>query len=254
MNDVERYRLNFQAARSTFAPPSTSGSPVVVGQVVTLDADIHAGDFVLCNPCQVYGPEVEGGAGTVTVDTSTNFAVYPLGPAPVKHGDFLICRFVDFRWVAERMTTSGSGIIYIPTAFCPCPTTPAILTMVSANATCDAGIFQSDTITYGPTPAVFLALVTGATSCFLGDTTFTDATTLDTFRYLLDCAPGVYRITRLFYTSGGAPTPFRDITRYFWPVPWPGNSCPPAFALTVGSAFVGSACQTGLGTLVHVTG
>jgi len=75
------------------------GMPCVAGQTKALASyPTSAQRFYACAPITVLGPEVEGGAGTVTAGTSTFFALN-LGPAIPPVGTNILATFVDSRWV-----------------------------------------------------------------------------------------------------------------------------------------------------------
>ena len=84
------------------------GVPAFVGQVTTpATLNIGVGDFLIVRPTSVLGQEAEGGAGVFTPFGSSTVAVYLVGPALASTGDYLVCKFVDNRWVAERFASFG---------------------------------------------------------------------------------------------------------------------------------------------------
>jgi hypothetical protein len=145
---------------------------------------------------------------------------------------------------------AGSGGGGIATSYCPCPFTPRTINLTSSDTTCDGGLFQSCIVYYDTTPAWALPLLIGASS-YLSTTSFPDPTygAGYPFYYHLACVSGSYTLSRV-YQNHPTSSPYRDVVRYSWPVPWPGNSCTP-FALTFGRPFTGSSCANGV---VQATG
>jgi hypothetical protein len=126
---------------------------------------------------------------------------------------------------------------------CFCDPIPATLTMISIDPACNYGMFQSDTIQYGPTPPQYAPLFLGANS-FLGVSQFADVTLGGAqFRYILSCQYNQFGLGRI-YDSSPYGSPFRDGILYSWSVGGYGNSCVP-FRLFNGVAFPGSdaSCQ-----------
>ena len=68
----------------------------------------RVGKFLLVNPVEVLGAEVEGGAPAYSVGMAV-VPVYLAGPWVPMVGDLLVCRFVDFRWVADRQGRGTMG-------------------------------------------------------------------------------------------------------------------------------------------------
>ena len=104
-DDLWRLRIARDAFRRPGSLLASSGSPAFVGKVTT--ASPMVGHFAAVTPTTVLGGEVAGGAATLTAKPGS-VMVYLLGPAAPATGDYLVCRHVDHRWVAERMT-GGSG-------------------------------------------------------------------------------------------------------------------------------------------------
>lgn len=247
MDDFYRLRID----REKLIPPPRSagdgGSPAFIGQVTTTTPVV--GQFFLVRPVAAGGVEVAGGTGTETVSTQGQVAVYALGPAAPKYGDYLVCHFVDFRWVAERMTTPGNGggaggIGTIP--FCFCSAVPETLSMVSASSTCNYSMFQTCTIQYGPIPPVYAPLSFGSLG-FVSVQSFPDPLAGGAlFQYYLTCQYNVWTLSRLYATSPWG-SPFIDGNLYVWYVGSPGNTCAGViegpgtpFALTNGQPYPGS--------------
>ena len=208
--------------------------PLLVGRVYgnpTVPTTTNV--FVSINPVDVLGTDSEGLAGTLTVDGSRSLLVFLVGSKPAVAGDFVICRFLGNRWVAERLGKSISGIS-LPG--CPCASIPTTLTMTSSKPTSNNFIFQNATLVYGPPPASLAALNLGA-KCFLSTQQFKDYSTNDQFWYYFGCLQGFYIITRVYATSAYS-SPYRDQTRYRWLAGTSGNACSP-FLLSKGTIFSG---------------
>ena len=238
-DDFARLRLNRSGLVVFDTDRFGGGIPSFVGRVISTGSKIAVGKFLLVQPSFVLGAEVEGGPGSLTSMPSETVPVFLLGPGLPSTGDFLVCRFVDHRWAAER-STSGRGPqgIYgtIPTCFCT--QIPATLTMTSADPTCNYRMFQSCTIQYGPTPAQFSTLNLGA-NIFLSTESFPDPISGGAeFFYYLICHLNQFSLTRIYPTSPYG-SPFRDAILYTWLLGGYGNTCSP-FHLDNGTAFPGS--------------
>lgn len=98
-HDLRRGRVRRDGRREVFRLPGPGGSPAFVGKVVT--ASPAVGRYLLVNPVTVTGDETVGSLGAYSVDTSTTVPVYLVGTVAPSTGHNLICRFVDYRWVAE---------------------------------------------------------------------------------------------------------------------------------------------------------
>lgn len=104
-DDWERLRYRLDAAEDAASRKpdrDSSGSAAFVGQVTTLAPAV--GKFLMVRPIVIFGAETEGGAGTFSVPGTPTRAVYLVGPDTAMTGDYLVCRRVQQRWVAERMT------------------------------------------------------------------------------------------------------------------------------------------------------
>jgi hypothetical protein len=126
----------------------------------------------------------------------------------------------------------GSSVIALPG--CPCPTTPTSLTMTSLDTTCSHGMFQSASLLYQPTPTSFGSLLL-PDHVHLSTSLYPDLDTGDDFYYLFACEDGFYTLSRI-YPHSIFGSPYRDVVRFTWPIPWSGNSCSP-FLLTYGLIF-----------------
>jgi hypothetical protein len=126
MDDLELARI-LRAARDRSAPPPTStGSRAFMGRVTTTAPAV--GKFMLVQPQSVLGTETEGGSATITDLGSTPTPVYLVGPGVPATGDQVIARWSDWRWVARKRGTGGSGPPTIdPGAGCFCRSVASVL-------------------------------------------------------------------------------------------------------------------------------
>ena len=236
-DDFERIRLKMAGQRWRDDNLAGGGVPAFVGQVTTAASLIGVGKFLKVQPIFVMGPEVEGGGGQFSATASSSVPVYLVGPGLASTGDYLVCRFVDNRWVAER-TTLGSGGQGANIVGCFCTSIPMSLTMTSSSSTCNYGMFQSCAIEYGPTPSEFEALDLGVNS-FLSTGSFPDPIEGGAlFRYYLVCNGNQFNLTRVYLPTANS-APFRDGLLYSWLIGAYGNTCVP-FHLDNGTAFPGS--------------
>jgi hypothetical protein len=214
------------------------GVPAFVGQVTSSSSIIGVGDFLLVQPNSVLGQEAEGGSGVFTPFGSSTVAVYLVGPAKALTGDYLVCKFVDNRWVAERFAPSGGGGGGVTIPSCFCTSIPATLSMTSADPSCNYNMFQSCTIQYGPTPSGFLSTGIGDNS-FLSTEGFPDPIADGAlFYYYLTCQYNTFTLSRIYLVSPYG-SPYRDGVLYTWIIGGSGNTCAP-FHLDNGQAFAGS--------------
>jgi len=237
-DDFQRIRLK-QAGR--IQPEDNlagGGVPAFVGQVSSLSSKIAVGEFLLVQPNFVLGAEVEGAAGVFTPFGSSTVPVYLVGPGVPSTGDYLVCRFVDNRWVAERtLLMSGTGGVgSLP--YCLCDPIPTTMKMTSKDQSCNYGMFQSCTLRYGPTPPAFAALNLGVNT-ILSTQGFPDALAGGAiFYYYLTCQYNQFNLTRIYLESPFG-SPYRDGVLYSWLVGGYGNTCDP-FHLDNGTSFPGS--------------
>jgi len=235
-DDFTRLRLSQGRLTGSVDLPEGGGTPAFVGQVTSGGSMLGVGKFFLVQPVSILGGESEAGVGAISSNPSASIPVYLLGPGVPATGDYLICRFVDHRWVAEKTGGTGgpSNLITLPSCFCPVPRT---LRMTSADPNCNYRMFQSCTLQYGLPPAIFASLnITGPT--FLSTTLFLDPISNASFYYHLYCLHNQFLLTRLYPTSPYG-SPFRDGTLYTWLVGGYGNVCNP-FSLHSGAPFPGS--------------
>jgi hypothetical protein len=239
-DDFERIRLARAGLRWLDDNLAGGGVPAFLGQVTTASSLIKVGSFLMIRPNTVLGAEAEGGSGLFTPVGSATVPVYLVGPSKPATGDYLVCRYVDNRWVAERMDSaqSGNSIATGVMPGCFCNPIPATLSMTSFSPTCNYGMFQSCTIQYGPTPSDYLDLNIGINS-YLSDESFPDVIANNAeFRYLLTCSANQFNLSRVYLQSPYG-SPYRDGLLYSWLVGGYGNTCVP-FSLTSGLSYAGS--------------
>ena len=237
--DFERLRIR-SAGRSL--PGSNlmgGGVPAFVGQVTSQTPEIAVGDFLLVRPTFVLGQEVEGGTGTFTPAGSSTVPVYLVGPGTPSTGDYLVCRFIDNRWAAEKMNAGGGyhgPVGTIP--FCSCSPIPAALKMTSADPNCNFKMFQSCAIQYLPTPAAFAPLNL-PDHVFISNQAFPDPISGGAlFNYYLTCQYNQFNLSRIYAVSPYG-SPYQDGILYTWLLGGYENTCNP-FHLDYGTAFPGS--------------
>lgn len=219
-----RDRLNADMPRSPLSSPGGK-SPAIVGQIFAQAAlPGSTGRFYAAHPVHVLGRESEGEAGIFSSDDSAVFFVDAIGSRPPSIGDLLVCRFVGDRWAAESSFPISNQGINLPG--CACVGLPSTLRMTSANPSCNQGLFQSCTIVYGPTPAVYSTLNLGSQS-YLSTQKFQDVSGFP-FRYYFYCEGSQFCLGRAYEISANG-APFLDSPRYTWKFgsTTAGNSCSP---------------------------
>lgn len=238
--DFERLR----ASRPEFEPPEldpeNGALPAFLGRVVSTQMSIRAGQFCRVMPTSVLGAEREGGSAAFAPfpsgSDSPAVLVYLMGSFVPRTGDYLVCRRVDHRWVAETSGGSishGTGVL-LPSCFCAVPSS---LQMTSAAPQCNYNMFQSCTIRYGPPPAAMVALNFSA-NVFTSSASFLDPVSQAKFFYYFWCQYNQFFLTRIFPTSPFG-SPYRDAILYTWVVGGYGNTCQP-FLLASGTPYPGS--------------
>lgn len=145
MSDIRRERLRREEPRSTPPPTSPAGNAAMVGKVVSAPSAI--GKFFPVNPVAVTGAETVGGPGSFAVG-SDQVQVYALGPGLPAVNDYLVCRFVDFRWVAEK------GQPAAPANPCHC-TWPRVLTYRGSVTQCAASFYFLNFPAASPEPSSY---------------------------------------------------------------------------------------------------
>lgn len=82
---------------------ASRGAPRFVGQVIDAGAIPDRVDRIfLVHPVRIDGGESEGGAASLSVDSSRAIPVVAVGSRPPELGDFVIAVSVGGRWVADR--------------------------------------------------------------------------------------------------------------------------------------------------------
>jgi hypothetical protein len=101
-DDAKRLRIrgSVLAEESLRSPSSESwGAPSLVAQTISLGSyPATAASFYACCPRTVFGPEIEGGAGTLSTQAGRFFALN-LGSTIPPTGTDLLVTFVGNRWV-----------------------------------------------------------------------------------------------------------------------------------------------------------
>ena len=226
-SDLRRERLRRSGEYASLVRDAGPGAPALLGQVIT--ASTTPGKFLKFHPVGVTGTAVEGGSPGFAIRSPTRLALF-LGPGTALAGDYLVVKFVGYRWVCEKATGSGSGYS-LPG--CPCPV-PGSLTMSVVRPDANFGMFQNATLGYGACPVTFSPPFPNGIYSSLS---FVDGVTLDTFAYRFFCSGGYFCLSRVFQNSLYG-SPFADAVLYRWLVPTAGNSCSP-FSLTNGRVYSG---------------
>lgn len=209
--------------------------PSIVGRVFGNPTVPSAtGHFFSVHPVDVSGSEAESSPAVLQEDTTRSLLAYVIGTKAPVAGEYLICRFMGNRWVAERMTPQSTHKVFLPG--CPCTQLPQTLHMSVSRPETNNHIFQACTLQYGPTPAGLAPLALGPFS-FLSAATFSDDFSSEQFWYYFTCFQGYYMLSRL-YLSSVFGSPYRDTTRYTWAIGYPGNTCIPLL-LSNGVIFTG---------------
>ncbi len=229
-----QFELRDRSGRRDDSRPVANG-PAFVGCVFA-DPSVptSTGRYFAVHPTTILGAEGESNPGALSVDPTRTVLVYVIGSQAPVAGDYLICRFIGSRWIAERMAKPQAQLITIPG--CPCTTIPGTLNMAVTHPDANNGLFQPTTLVYGPTPPEYVPLALGD-NCYLSPGSFTDSSTTDSFRYYFGCFSGFYIITRVFQVSIFG-SPYKDTIRYKWFVGFPGNTCSP-FLLSNGQIYAG---------------
>jgi hypothetical protein len=141
----------------------------------------------LTNPVLVTGPETEGGAGTLTVDSATTVPVVVLGQPPMI-GDYLTAYAVGGRWVTDLLTKSSpppnlGGCVLLTCS--PCSIPRGDLTIAWTNTITGNG---SATMTYSAAGQTWTATCVDNGQIFL-----------------LRCTGGAINFAVEYFTAGGCP-------------------------------------------------
>lgn len=220
--DLTRQRLSRIALRTDDDAPPPPGCAAFVGQVAA-GSSPSVGEFFLVNPVTVGGAEVLGGAGDFDAGAAA-VPVYLVGPGTPGVGDMLVCRSVDFRWVAEFqggcrlcLTALGGPYGYLPgsdvvisqdgTTFC-------------TGTTDSSGTFCCSV----PAPGVYTATITHPS--FMTETVTVFAC-VPCSCYYPKVLSAVIAPQVVYAFLGFASHPYLDAA-------YPGPSSPPPYTLTYG--------------------
>lgn len=229
MANFDRVKERIRVGR----PADNPGTAVMVGRVVTPSTAIAVGKFLTVTPLSVLGAEVEGGAGATTVDSSAAIAVYLVGPQPAQQGDLLVCRFVDFRWVADR---GGSTVVVGHNLTgCPCPVIPDTFSMhVKSQPPSRTESFAFPATFQRMTRPAVLATYRTAPVGWYSTQVYQSSDHYYKYYYSFGCSQGLYFVTCLMTPDSpvGYPGEFLIMN---WLVGLPGNSCSP-FLLSNGNS------------------
>lgn len=129
MDDLERLLIRREAFDLSRPARPGTGARAFVGKVTSTGGNIAAGKFLMVTPQDVTGSETEGGSGTFT-GLSGSIPVYLVGPSLPATNDYLVCRRVDHRWVADMgRAIPGNPPVGINIPDCACQGTPASLSL-----------------------------------------------------------------------------------------------------------------------------
>ena len=236
--DFERLRAGQNRLSLPDGDLADDSLPSFLGRVVTSETSVKVGRFIKVVPSTVLGTEREGGSGNFSANggSSPPVLVYLMGSFVPMPGDFVVCRFVDHRWVTELSgggSSHGQGIV-LGSCFC---LLPPVLRMTSGDPNCNYAMFQSCTLAYGPPPPAMRAL-NFTENLFSSSATFVDPITNSSFFYYFACLYNQFFLTRIF-PSSPLGNPYRDGILYNWIVGGYGNTCQP-FRLEYGMPFPGS--------------
>ena len=245
-DDLRRERLALADLRARVTGREyrpRSGTRVVLGQVFALSAvPLSTGVYFAMRPVVASGTETEGGSGVLTVDTSTYFFAFMLGPQAPRAGETFPCFSMDWRWVAERMKLHTTTITI---SGCPCTGMVSTLHMTASQPTQNNGNFQSSSLVWTtPKPSWMAGLGIADPGAFLSPSTFTEGA--GTFYYYFGCQGGYYCLFLLDPATGLALNPNGTTSTtiaaatpwYKWLIGVPGNTCVP-FIMAHGQMFAG---------------
>lgn len=215
MDDLYRLRIANADARPQGPWLASGGAPSFVGKVTT--AAPAVGKFMKVTPQTLTGTESEGSTGSLAaLDSSAVVVVLAIGPAAPVTGDFVVCRFVDNRWVAERGTTGGGGGGGTHTfSGCACTTVPDMLTLTSCLSPGAFGLWPSATLQFfsslsGPTSGGFT--VPG----YVSTASFTDTLLNLQFFWFLTCDFSGFVLSRYYPVGPGGSPAFADGNDVIW--------------------------------------
>jgi hypothetical protein len=236
-DEVRRFRLDRNVKLPDRFTADTGAA--FVGQVVSPTAAIAVGKFLLVNPVSFLGRESEGSPGVATVDTSTTVAVYLIGPGTPATGDRLVCRFIDYRWVAERRKPGGKGPPTHVLNGCPCTAIPdslSVVVPVPDYSPFGYPTIRPDTLTFGPTPpdCPNAAIYPGYWGVSALQYQPAGQSFPLIFRNTFRCVGGQYFLSQWITKDSGGPIADSGFYNVFkWLIGFSGNSCSP-FKLTNG--------------------
>lgn len=170
-DEFDLARARRLAVRPDTAVRPSSGSAAFVGTVTTTAA---AGNYMAVTPLSVTGTESEGGTPVLTAG-SGSVLVYNIGPATPTVGENLVCRMVDYRWVAERRgpsepATPCSGAVVCTVRGCNS------LNLAGATVTATRTGFITRTATTNSSGGASLSLPQGAWTVVVSRSRFNSAT------------------------------------------------------------------------------
>ena len=126
------------------------------------------------------------------------------------------------------------GGVGLPGCFC---LVPPSLSMTSGDPSCNYGMFQSCSITYGP-PNGSMRMLGFQSNVFTSEAMFYDRISQSSFFYYFSCQYNEFFLTRIYPTSPFG-SPYRDGILYHWILGGYANTCVP-FSLLAGQAYPGS--------------
>jgi hypothetical protein len=188
----------------------------------------------MVNPVSILGQEFEGGLANISVDTSVTIPVYLVGPHSAMQGDLLPCRFVDYRWAAERSSPPSPPAPGHTLLGCPCTNIPSTIYfhVASQPQNVESLVFPA-TLQYGPVPSELTQYNSDPVG-YYSTTALWASDSYYKFRYWFGCSQGTYFVFGLMTPDSplGYPGKFGIMS---WLVGMPGNSCSP-FSLTNGAS------------------
>ena len=231
MDDFLRLRVRDEAKADHGLGVRADDPPSFLGQVASVGSKIGVGKFLIVNPVAVLGPDVEGGVGTFSVDAATAVPVYLLGPTAPARGDYLICRFVQHRWVTDRPGAAPAANPVIGIAGCTCQGTPASLSLTAIygqdeDAHTYGNSYQSGPLAYYTSAPPYMPQAAFPGAAYYSPATWTDDYgALDYFRITCYSTQYTLAIGQFNGTNWQSPSPI-----YTWQIggrPGQVNTCNP---------------------------
>jgi hypothetical protein len=196
-DEFERARIYRDARPIHPLAGAMPGSSAFVGQVSTPTP--AANTFISMNPTTIGGGTTVGSHATFTSpDPTASVGVLLIGDGVPSYGEYLLARFVDYRWVTERMSGAGSsGGVTVPG--CPCAPVPTTLSLVNNYLGNPLYPELDATLTYYPTAAT--------SPVWLGQAWV--GPNMDGVCYTLFCIEAVYSLVYGVFggVEEGGPTP-----------------------------------------------